>query len=478
MLAVISMLLSIFGLISYSFIELITLLSILIVVCYATNLILGKLFRVTLNIESSFITALVLFFLLWPSLEISNLLLASFAGAMAIASKFILVYKKKHIFNPAAFGAVALILFNSGAVWWVATPWMLPLTLVLCFLIVRKIRRVQMFLVFLSIAFVSFITQVLFSRPDLFSEIWSFFTSFPLIFFGGIMLTEPITTPSTKKWQLIYAALLGFLFSWQGSFPVILTTELVLILGNFFSFVVSPKYRLSLRLEAINKIAADTIEFVFGRPSDFKFQAGQYLEWTLPMRQADSRGNRRFFTIASSPTEEKIKLGIKFNDSPSSFKRVLRDLKIGSFVAAGQLKGDFTLPRDNSKKIVFIAGGIGITPFRSMIKSLIDEKDKRNIVLFYSNKEESEIAYKELLSEAQAKIGIKTVYIVSERKTETKGYECGHINIDMLQKYAPDFKERTFYLSGPASMVNAYKKLLSSLGLNRTEIVTDYFPGF
>ena len=476
-----SLLLSFFGFLPFKPFELIILLLTLTSTCFFGNLILAKIFRASVNAESSLITSFILYFLLWPSFELNNVLLFAFVGIVAMLSKYILAYKKKHIFNPAAIACVALIFFNSGALWWVATANMLPVTLILGLLVVRKIRRLQMFFTFIFVTTASFLVQAQINHLNIVDQTLQFFTSFPVIFFGTIMLTEPLTTPPTRRLQLIYAALLGFLFSWQGSTnPLILTTELVLVFGNLFSFIVSPKVRLKLKLKSKIEIATDTFEFNFEKPKSFKFHPGQYLEWTLPSIKSDLRGNRRFFTIASSPTEEFLKLGIKFNNPSSSFKKILSELKEGLPLTGAQLVGDFTLPTNKTKKLVFIAGGIGITPFRSMIKYMIDGGDKRDVVLFYSNKSEKEIAYKDVFTEAIQKIGIKVIYIISDEKEIPQNWlgEKGRIDEKMLKKYVNNISSSTFYLSGPVGMVNGYKKLLSTLKVNKNNIVTDYFPGF
>src|SRR5690606_33578640 len=156
-------------------------------------------------------------------------------------------------------------------------------------------------------------------------------------------------------------------------------------------YIVSPKYKLLLTLKEKVQLAPSIYEFIFSKNIAFTFTPGQYLEWTLPEKSADGRGNRRYFTIASSPTEEDVRLGVKMAAERSSkFKTTLVDMKEGDSLVAGQLSGDFVLPKDKNKKLVFIAGGIGVTPFRSMIQYLLTNREKRDIVLFYacSNAEE------------------------------------------------------------------------------------------
>jgi len=286
------------------------------------------------------------------------------------------------------------------------------------------------------------------------------------------MLTEPATAPTKKSFRAIYGALIGFLSAFA-------QYETALIIGNVFSYIVSFKYGLALHLKEKKQIAsAETYEFSFVPDRKINFRPGQYLEWTLKHRGADSRGARRFFTIASSPTETEIKLGVKFYSggpstglrAGSTFKKELIRLLPGAKLSAGRLAGDFTLPENKNKKLVFIAGGIGITPFRSMIKYLIDTNEKRDIVLLYSNKTESEIAYREIFEEARGKFGLKTVYINNDKD--------GFIDGKTIMREAPDFKERCFYISGPHSMTEAFKHTLAGLGVHRSQIKTDFFPGY
>jgi len=265
-----------------------------------------------------------------------------------------------------------------------------------------------------------------------------------------------------------YGALVGFLFA-----PNIhvgglyLTLELALLIGNVFAYVVSPKGRHILTLTAIEQSAKDVYDYVFTPEREFAFSPGQYLEWTLGHRYPDNRGNRRYFIIASSFTEPQVRLGVKFYNPASSFKRALAAMPVGGTLSASHLSGGFVLPKNKEKKLVFIAGGIGVTPFRSMVQYLLDTKERRNIVMLYSNRGTEDIAYKNLFDRAQAELGIKTVY-----QTGTL------IDAATIVREVPDYRERTFYISGPRGMVDAFKKTLTGMGVSRFKIKTDFFPGF
>jgi len=200
----------------------------------------------------------------------------------------------------------------------------------------------------------------------------------------------------------------------------------------------------------------------------------------LAHEKIDNRGIRRFFTIASSPTEKEIIMGVKFYDKPSSYKQSLINLQKGDTIVASQLTGDFTLPRNKKKKLIFIAGGIGITPFRSMIKYLIDNNEKRDIILFYSNKSFTDIAYKEVFDRAERQLGIKVIYCLSDLNSIPENWqgEKGFMNKETIEKYAPDFAERIFYISGPHSMIETFQTALKDAGVHKNHIKTDFFPGF
>lgn len=293
----------------------------------------------------------------------------------------------------------------------------------------------------------------------------------PIVFFTTIMLIEPLTTPPNRRQRMIYGALTGLLFGPTIHVGTIYSTpELVLAVTNIYSYLVSPKGKFTLTLKAKRLIGQDTYDLVFESKQPLRFHPGQYLEWTLGHQNPDKRGNRRYFTVASSPTEKEVRLGVKFYAKPSTFKAALHTLTPGSQILAGQLMGDFTLPRDPKEKLGFIAGGIGITPFRSILKYLVDKGEKRDIVLFYSNKKPAEVAYREVLDEAQSQLGIKTVYVMTD--------ETGYLTGDMIASALPDYRDRKFYISGPRSMVVAFEQTLADLAIPKRQIKTDFFPGY
>ena len=253
-----------------------------------------------------------------------------------------------------------------------------------------------------------------------------------------------------------------------------------IMVGNIFSYVVSPKQKFVLQLAGKNQLAPDVYEFVFSAESPVDFKPGQYMEWTLGHGGSDTRGIRRYFTLASSPSEESVRLGVKFYPNGSSFKKRLLEMKEGDTAVASQRAGDFVLPKDKKKKLAFIAGGIGITPFRSMVKYLLDTQEQRSIVLLYSNKTPADTAYKNFFDEAGQKIGLKTVYAFTGSGTAPVSVPgaVGKLDAQTIAREVPDYKERMFYLSGPHGMVTAFSDTLREMGVSGGQIKKDYFPGY
>jgi glycine betaine catabolism B len=485
--AAIAILLGFFGVLSYDGPTLVLSATIVIATCYVANFLFSKIVGAVTNNESAFITGGILFLIISPMSSGRDAVALVLAGVIAMASKYVFAWKKRHIFNPAAFAAFILGFTPfAAATWWVGSVYLLPVAIVVGFLVVRKIRR---FSLVLSCIFASVIVASIYAAtvnipvPEYLSQLYA---SWPLIFMATIMLTEPFTTPPQRNQRIAYGALVGAISSWPlalnlGLFTVYGTPEFALLVGNVFSYYFNLKRRLILTLQNAKEIAKDTRQFSFASTSGpILFKAGQYLEWTLPHSGADMRGVRRYFTIASSPTENDIKLGVKFAPKSSTFKQNLLSLKEGNTIIAGQLAGDFVLPKEENKKLVFIAGGIGITPFRSMTKYILDSGEKRDIVLFYSSKTYADIAYTDLFTEAAQRINLRSIYLVNEKEGVPAGFpiEVGFITPDMIKNKVPDYMERVFYLSGPDAMVTSYKKLLRGMGVARKNIKTDYFPGF
>ena len=474
----VSLIFSLVGLIPYEFIDLFVSFIYIQFLCFSLNIVLSKLFKIPINPESAIITAIIIFLILTPINSINSFIFYSVCGIAAIFSKYFIVLNKKHLFNPAALGLFLIGVLGSGqSLWWSSNQFMFPLVLIAGLLIVRKVRKFSMFITFLSVSILTTLLFITLNKADPFTSLPLIFTSYPILFLGTVMLTEPITMPPSKNFQMIYAVIVGFFSGAQFHLgPIFATPELALLIGNIFSYFVSFKERLTLILKEKKQLSSDIYEFVFSSNKNFTYLPGQYMDWTLGGFRPDTRGARRVFSLASSPSEEDVKIGIRIKNDASMFKKRLLELDRGDRIFAGNLAGDFILPNDKNEKLVFIAGGIGITPFRSIIKNSIDKKEKRDIVLFYLSSNEKDFIYKDVFNSANV-IGLKTVYIHSKPSVSGKGLS-GRIDQDTLIKEVPDYKNRIYYISGPNIFVENYKKLLKTIGIKRSKIMVDYFSGY
>jgi ferredoxin-NADP reductase len=389
-----------------------------------------------------------------------------------MASKYIIAIGKKHFLNPAAI-SVAIVGFAARqyASWWIANIYLLPFVVVGSYFVIKKVRRLDLFAsFFISTMFTSTIF-CLASGQEVIPVLYKIIVYSPSLFFASIMLTEPMSLPPIKKLRIIYGAIVGILFVPQVHIgPFYFSPELALILGNIFVYLVSPDQKLILKLGNMIKITPDIYDFTFIPRNEMIFKPGQYMEITFDHPGQDSRGIRRYLTIASSPTEKEFRLGIKFYPRPSSFKKNLLKMDKNQYIVASQLAGDFTMPSDISKKLVFIAGGIGITPFRSMIKYMLDVNEKRDVHLLYLNKRIEDIAYKDIFDQAEKELELKTEYSIIGIPD--------NLYYKSLTEKIPDYKERVFYISGPSEMVSAFESNLVKSGVKKYNIRTDYFPGF
>ncbi len=446
---------------------------------YAADRGFGRFFRIPTNMESSLITSLILFLILHPADSVMGGVALVIAGTASSASKFLVTRHSKHIFNPAAFAAAILSLTGLQAVtWWVGSTALWPFALVLGLAVVYKIRRLALFFTFVIVSTILQYLIFLKTHQPIIPGMNHALLASPLIFLATIMLTEPATMPPRHNMQIAFAALIAILYvtAWEIG-PISVYPEVAILLGNLFAFVVSPKLRVRMQLKEIQKVSDRVYSYVFQPDRRFKFLPGQYMEWTLAGVPYDSRGNRRTFTIASSPTESDVQLGLKYYEPASMYKAAFYELRPGDYVYASQLAGNFTIQGKEQQKLALIAGGIGITPFRSMIKYLTDMNITCDLMLIYVVSNPREFAYTSVFIEAR-KVGVKVIPVVTDLSYQSPGVVTAKLSIDLLRRLIPDYSERTFYLSGSSSIVDTTKNYLKHMGVKHRQVKTDYFSGY
>jgi ferredoxin-NADP reductase/Na+-translocating ferredoxin:NAD+ oxidoreductase RnfD subunit len=476
-----AMLLSALGILSYNPITIALSAAYAAFICWAINRIFAYIFHVPVNSESALITGLILSLIITPLASGQNILFLTAAGGLAMASKYLLTIRHKHLFNPVA---IALVLTSLGAgdsaSWWVGSVQMVPIVLIGGLVLARKIQHCKMIATYFAAIAVIATVIGLANKADVLTTLQTTLLHSSALFLGFVMLTEPLTSPTNKRKQVWYALLTGALFAPQiHIFNIYSTPEISLAIGNLFSAIVDPKTRLLSRLIGRTNWGRQTIDFAFATNQPLRYQPGQYIEVTLPHSKPDDRGNRRYFTLASSPTESDLHIGAKFYPDGSTFKQAMQSMPEKTVVAIEQVAGDFTLPADTTRKLAFIAGGIGVTPFRSMIKYLIDTDDHRSVSLLYSERQTSELAYTDVFEQARRQLGTAITYTVTHQTDAVPtGVLTGYIDIAMIRRQVPDYAERLFYISGPHQMVRDTKHLLITMGVQRKNIKTDFFPGY
>lgn len=474
-------LLSLLGQLAFDPWSLLISIGFLLGICWLTNRLFSRTFGVPANVESVYISSLILALIITPIHSVGDLWFLFWAGVLAMASKYVLAPGGRHIFNPAALAvAVTYLAANQTASWWVGSAAMLPYVLPAGLLVARKLERFDLVFSFLLTALGITALSSLLTSGDFIGTLEKAVLYSPLIFFAFVILTEPLTTPPTRRLRIYYGVITGLLFAPQVHIgPVFITPELAILGGNIFSYVVSPKSRLMLHLKERTRIAPDTYEFVFPAPRRFDFKPGQYMEWTLAHNHPDDRGNRRYFTLASAPTEHNIRLAIKFDQKPSTFKQAMLANHRDVAIVASHVAGDFVLPDDPRQKCILIAGGIGVTPFRSMIKYLLDRRQRRPITLFYAAKKVDDIVYRDIFDRAWQELGIRTIYAVTDNTNLPANWsgKIGRITPELIRATVPDYREHIFYVSGPRGMVNSFKDSIARLGGDGLQVRTDYFAG-
>ncbi len=453
-----------------------------ILTCWAMNHLFARTVGVSNHGESGLITALILALIVPPSMTTHGIIVMFWTSALAMAGKFIITWHRQHLFNPAALAvAITAATINSSATWWISNTVILPFVAVGGYLIIRKLQKEYLVLTFMLTAVVAGLISAIMRHVGVFTAIRETVIVSPLVFFATVMLTEPSTMPGTKRWRYIYAGVIGLLFTPQLHVGGVYSTpELALLSGNFLGFIVNARQRFQLTLVKIEDVATGVRDFVFSSDRPIHFRPGQYLELMVKHPRADGRGQRRYFTIASAPSDRYIRFGVKFYDPSSSYKLALWNIRPGETITAAQLGGDFTLPSDTKQPLVFIAGGIGITPFRSMVSELLRKNQSRPMTLLYSANGADEFAYGDIFNRAAEALGMRVVPTITNPANVPASWSgrTGIIDPAMITAEVPGYAQHTFYLSGPQAMVNHFKRVLKHMGVGRDQIKTDFFPGF
>lgn len=232
---------------------------------------------------------------------------------------------------------------------------------------------------------------------------------------------------------------------------------------------------LKIHLKESRDVAAGTGGFWFEKPEEFQFEAGQFVELTL----AGGPGEPHTFSLASAPEEDGLLIATRLRDT--EYKRALKKLAPGDEASVEGPYGKLTLPKDASRPIVILTGGIGITPFRSMVVHVVRAGLPHRIFLFYSNRRPEDASFLEelqaLADEATHVRFIPTMTAPETSEREWKG-ETGRIGKELLDRVLGDEVSALYYTAGPPGMVRSMRQMLSDAGITASDIRSESFSGY
>lgn len=220
--------------------------------------------------------------------------------------------------------------------------------------------------------------------------------------------------------------------------------------------------------------------FHFARPAEFRYRAGQYLLLTLiNPAETDSLGDVRTFTIASAPHEPDLMIVTRMRDT--AFKRVLKSAPPGLTVQIDGPEGDLVLHEDATRPAVFLAGGMGITPFLSMARDAAHRRLTHRLHLLYANRRPEEAAFlAELGRMERENPGFRLVPVMAEpgKSAQRWAGETGFIRRELVERHVPDFAKAVFYVAGPPAMGFAMQRMLAEMGIDKASVRHEEFYGY
>lgn len=234
----------------------------------------------------------------------------------------------------------------------------------------------------------------------------------------------------------------------------------------------------NVKLTKREEVANGTMAFHFEKPGNFEFRAGQFADITLiNPPETDAEGDTRGFSIATAPYETDLMVATRLRDT--AFKRVIRSLPIGAEVRLDAPYGDFTLHKTETIPAVFLIGGIGVTPVRSMIAQAAHDKTAHKITLLHANRTPADAPFMvDFERFAKENPNFTFVPIVTDEATDSWAGERGRADEAMLKRHIADLNAPIYYLSGSEGMVKAMRQLLVTIGVNEDNIHTEEFAGY
>jgi len=491
-LAAIAFVLSFAGLVVPTPWELLATAVVLAVVGVLADTTAQRLMHLPLRTESTLITSVILLFVLRPTVEPMGLVGIAIAALAASVSKYLLAWRGRHIFNPAAVGATVVTIVSAllpldsgigGSAWWVGTPVLFGPVLLLGLVVLWRTEKIRVVGLFFVVAVAVNLIRVFVQYQqsglviDAGTVIAQVLTASPFLFLGAFMLSEPLTLPPRRWQQYAVAAVVGVLAGWP--IPVgymTLGQERALLIGNLIAFLFCLRQAVRLTLVERRSPSATVRELVFRAERGLDFRAGQYLELDVPHRRADARGTRREFSIVSAP-EDLPTVRVAYRDGvgpQSSYKKALGEVEPGRKLAVTGIWGDFVLPKDTSRPVLLVAAGIGVTPFVSQLRHLTASGVRRDIVLVFAASDAGQLVFRDDLAASGVPVVVFTPDDPGALPANWTWAGPDRIDAGHLARVVPDLGQRHAYVSGPPRLIADLAPALEKA----RGITTDAFSGY
>ena len=234
------------------------------------------------------------------------------------------------------------------------------------------------------------------------------------------------------------------------------------------------------RLAAREQVAEGTMAFHFDKPPGFSFKAGQAIDLVLPGEPAaEAQSVRHTFSLVSAPFQDELVVATRMRDT--AYKRTLKTLPVGTPVRLEGPFGSLTLHNDRARAAVFIAGGIGITPFMSILRQAANDRQPQRLPLIYSNRRPEDAAFlAELQQLEQLNKGFRLVATMTEMAKSGRQWdgETRLIDADLVKRVGGQLPAPVYYLAGPPAMVEALRKTLNGAGIDDDDVRSEEFYGY
>jgi ferredoxin-NADP reductase len=237
--------------------------------------------------------------------------------------------------------------------------------------------------------------------------------------------------------------------------------------------------RYKASLQGREEIATGTMAFHFEKPTGFKFKPGQAIDVVLPVTTATDASARHTFSIVSAPYEKELIVATRMRDT--AFKRALKESPIGSRIAIEGPFGSLTLHNDRARPAVFIAGGIGITPFMSMLRQATRERLPQQVLLLYTNRRPEDAAFIDELKDLEGQNETFRLIATMTELGDLRGAwdrETGLIDGPFIKRVVADLSKPIYYVAGPPGLVEAMRRTLNDAGVDDDDIRSEDFHGY